>query len=68
MKTGRLKLVILIYLAFALPTNICANNPANAKMARQLFNTAYKSVYGAQGSTLSYAVNIWWGFTRQPAP
>lgn len=58
MKTGRLKLVILIYLAFALPTNICANNPANAKMARQLFNTAYKSVYGAQGSTLSYAVNL----------
>lgn len=58
MKTGRLKLVILIYLAFALPTNICANNPANAKTARQLFNAAYKSVYGAQGSTLSYAVNL----------
>lgn len=54
----RLIAVFLTFLIVLIPAHTRANNPVNAKTARQLFNTAYKSVYGAQGSTLSYAVNL----------
>ena len=54
----RLIAVFLTFLIVLLPAHTRANNPVNAKTARQLFNTAYNSVYGAQGSTLSYAVNL----------
>ena len=54
----RLIAVFLTFLIVLIPAHTRANNPVNAKTARQLFNTAYNSVYGAQGSTLSYAVNL----------
>ena len=45
--------IILLLTAFA-----HAANSDNATKARQLFNTAYNAVFGSQGSTLTYSVNI----------
>lgn len=43
---------------FAVCVCLATNPPSNSQKARQLFDTAYKSVYGSQGATLSYSVNL----------
>lgn len=58
LKKGRLKVVFMIATAFSLPIHAAADSASNTQKARQLFNNAYNSVYGAAGSSLSYAVNI----------
>ena len=58
LKKGGIKLALLFATALSAPAGANAGNPANAQTARQLFNTAYNSVYGPQGSNLSYYINL----------
>lgn len=39
-------------------TMVCAEENANARQARRIFNSAYNQVFGEQGATLRYDVNI----------
>lgn len=39
-------------------TTVAQEETPNAKQARRIFNTAYERVFGPQGSTLTYDVNI----------
>jgi len=50
----------LLYLLLAVCQALCATGQEtpNAKQARRIFDQAYKQVFGEQGSTLTYDVNI----------
>lgn len=37
---------------------VCAEESANARQARRIFNSAYQQVFGEQGASLHYDVNI----------
>src|SRR3712207_8705630 len=53
------KITLLLTLLIAtatLPTH--GQNTPNARQARRLFNECYQKVFGPQGSTLHYSVNI----------
>lgn len=50
-------LLILLSLGFVASSQAQEETP-NAKQARRIMNTAYERVFGAQGSSLSYDVNI----------
>lgn len=54
----RNKLVIAIILLLCSCAFACAEDNANARQARRIFNTAYNQVFGEQGATLRYDVNI----------
>lgn len=58
LKKGWPKIALLLLTALSIPASTNAGNPANARTARQLFNAAYNSVYGPQGSTLTYFINL----------
>ena len=45
-------------LLMALPMSLSAQDNANSKLARQLFDHTYAMVFGPQGCSLSYKVNI----------
>lgn len=52
---------IILLLAIALeiiPSPLAAQETANARQARQMFDRTYKMVFGPQGSSLNYDVNL----------
>ena len=50
---------IVLWVILALQTVVlCAQQTANEKQARRIFNQAYNQVFGEQGATLHYDVNI----------
>lgn len=52
-------LSLLLALAAIVPQQAAASHKTNnARQARQLFNEVYNKVFGPDGSTLSYSVNI----------
>ena len=51
------KIVLLIFLVTQ-AVMVCAQQTANEKQARRIFNQAYNQVFGEQGATLHYDVNI----------
>lgn len=53
----RRKIVLLVILAMQTVV-LCAQQTANEKQARRIFNQAYNQVFGEQGATLHYDVNI----------
>jgi outer membrane lipoprotein-sorting protein len=53
----RRKIVLLVILALQ-TVALCAQQTANEKQARRIFNQAYNQVFGEQGATLHYDVNI----------
>lgn len=53
------KLIILFTtLLLLVPCTLCAKDTPNSLQARKMFDEAYQRVFGPQGSTLHYAVNI----------
>jgi hypothetical protein len=56
---NRIKRLILAVLTVVLPlTETLAQETANEHQARRIFNTAYQQVFGEQGASLRYDVNI----------
>lgn len=49
---------LLLVLLLALPVPAAATKVSNAVLARQLFDRTYQMVFGPQGASLDYAVNI----------
>jgi len=53
------KRLILLFCALLSALVVCADEDTpNARQARRIMNTAYERVFGEQGSTLKYDVNI----------
>lgn len=53
----RLSFFLFFFLSFLAVTNAQEETP-NARQARRIFNTAYERVFGPQGASLHYKVNI----------
>lgn len=53
----RLAFFLFFFLSFLAVTNAQKETP-NARQARRIFNTAYERVFGPQGASLHYKVNI----------
>lgn len=53
----RLTLFLFFFLSFLVVVNAQEETP-NARQARRIFNTAYERVFGPQGASLHYNVNI----------
>ena len=51
-------LLFVVLLWLAAPSWVNADETPNAKQARRIFNQTYDMVFGPQGSTLQYHVNI----------
>ena len=54
----RNKFVLTMMLLLAMLCEASAQDTANSRQARRIFNTAYQQVFGEQGATLRYDVNI----------
>ena len=54
----RNKFVLTMMLLLAMLCEVSAQDTANSRQARRIFNTAYQQVFGEQGATLRYDVNI----------
>ena len=54
----RNKLLLAIVLLLSALTSVQAEDNPNARQARRIFNQAYQQVFGEQGATLRYDVNI----------
>ena len=54
----RNKIILLVLLLLSLLTSVQAEDTPNARQARRIFNQAYQQVFGEQGATLRYDVNI----------
>ena len=54
----RNKLLLAIVLLLSALTSVKAEDNPNARQARRIFNQAYQQVFGEQGATLRYDVNI----------
>lgn len=50
--------IVLLMVAMLHTVLVGAQQTANEKQARRIFNQAYKQVFGEQGSTLHYDINI----------
>ena len=50
--------IVLLILLVTQTVMVCAQQTANEKQARRIFNQAYNQVFGEQGATLRYDVNI----------
>ena len=53
----RLSFFLFFFLSFLVVANAQEETP-NARQARRIFNTAYERVFGPQGASLHYKVNI----------
>ena len=60
LKLKKMRNKILLTVAFLLSvlTSVQAEDNPNARQARRIFNQAYQQVFGEQGATLRYDVNI----------
>jgi len=54
----RNKIILAILLLLSALTSVQAEDNPNARQARRIFNQAYQQVFGEQGATLRYDVNI----------
>ena len=54
----RNKIVLTAMLLLSVLTSVQAEDNPNARQARRIFNQAYQQVFGEQGATLRYDVNI----------
>ena len=54
----RKKIVLIIMLLISALCTVQADETPNSRQARRIFNQAYKQVFGEQGATLHYDVNI----------
>ena len=52
------KKIVLMSMMVMLAVVVCAQTTANERQARRIFNQAYSQVFGEQGATLHYDVNI----------
>lgn len=55
---GPLALLVALLWLIAVPAQAGEPTAANRKQAREIFNKVYNKVFGPQGCTLSYSVNI----------
>ena len=53
---NRIKIIVILLLASL--CTVSAQDTPNARQARRIFNSAYQQVFGEQGATLHYDVNI----------
>ena len=54
----KIKIIFLLMLMLSTLCNAQAEDTPNAIQARRIFNIAYQQVFGEQGATLHYDVNI----------
>lgn len=54
----REKILLIVMLLLSVMTSVEAEESANSRQARRIFNQAYQLVFGEQGATLHYDVNI----------
>ena len=54
----RKKILLIVMLILAVLCQVQAQDTPNARQARRIFNSAYQQVFGEQGATLHYDVNI----------
>ena len=54
----RNKIILAVVLLLSELTSVQAEDNPNARQARRIFNQAYQQVFGEQGATLRYDVNI----------
>jgi hypothetical protein len=54
----RNKILLIVALLLSVLTSVQAEDNPNARQARRIFNQAYQQVFGEQGATLRYDVNI----------
>ena len=54
----RNKILLVVVLLLSALTSVQAEDNPNARQARRIFNQAYQQVFGEQGATLRYDVNI----------
>ena len=52
------KILLVVALLLSVQTSVQAEDNPNARQARRIFNQAYQQVFGEQGATLRYDVNI----------
>ena len=50
--------IVLLIIMITQAVMVCAQQTANEKQARRIFNQAYQQVFGEQGASLHYDVNI----------
>ena len=55
---NRIILAIILLFSAICVTPMCAQDTPNARQARRIFNSAYQQVFGEQGASLRYDVNI----------
>ena len=58
LKKMRNKIYIVVVMLLSALTSVQAEDSPNARQARRIFNQAYQQVFGEQGATLRYDVNI----------
>ena len=58
LKKMRNKILLTVALLLSVLTSVQAEDNPNARQARRIFNQAYQQVFGEQGATLRYDVNI----------
>ena len=54
----RNKILLVVLLLLSVLSSVQAEDNPNARQARRIFNQAYQQVFGEQGATLRYDVNI----------
>ena len=54
----RKKILLIVMSILAVLCQVQAQDTPNARQARRIFNSAYQQVFGEQGATLHYDVNI----------
>ena len=54
----RNKIILIVMLMFSTLCSVHADETPNSRQARRIFNQAYQQVFGEQGATLHYDVNI----------
>ena len=54
----RKKIVLMVLMLMAVLCSVYAEETPNSRQARRIFNQAYQQVFGEQGATLHYDVNI----------
>lgn len=58
LKKMRNKILLIVALLLSVLNSVQAEDNPNARQARRIFNQAYQQVFGEQGATLRYDVNI----------
>ena len=54
----RIRIFLTVMLLVSSLMTVCAEESANERQAKRIFNQAYQQVFGDQGATLHYDVNI----------